>query len=191
MSRDGAESTVKPSHEAHVRKHLALTRAEDERVLAVVGAYRAGKVQQIMTRTAGDVLGGATGNLGGLITSASMAKTLNKQRDAALDRTAGPDLPVAERNFLALTTGRLLVYKLGGFPTARPTKLLHDIPLARIGWVTKPTPPTGLIKASRFDIGVDSGEVARLEFPRAMARQGVELIRKLIDLVAPPQAAGS
>ncbi|MEU6019671.1 hypothetical protein ABZ826_38715 [Streptomyces sp. NPDC047515] len=191
MSRDGAEPTVKPSHEAHVRKHLALTRGEDERVLAVVGAYRAGKVQQIMTRTAGDILGGATGNLGGLITSASMAKTLNEQRDAALDRTAGPDLPVAERNFLALTTGRLIVYKLGGFPTARPTKLLHDIPLARIEWIRKPGPPTGLIKASRFDIGVDSGEVARLEFPRAMAGQGVELIRKLIGLAAPPQEGDS
>ncbi|WP_335936404.1 hypothetical protein [Streptomyces sp. PTD5-9] len=187
MSRERTGSGVKPSYEAHVRKHLAAVGAEDETVLAVVGAYRAGKIQQIMTRTAGDVLGGATGNMGGLITGVSVARSLNKRRDAALDRTAGPDLPVAERNFLALTTGRLIVYKLGGFPLARPTKMLQDLPLDRIAWLTMPQPPTGPLSPSRFDIGLDTGEVARLEFPRAVAGQGIELIRKLAGLVAPPR----
>ncbi|MFB7600626.1 hypothetical protein [Streptomyces sp. NPDC056160] len=102
-----------------------------------------------------------------------------KQVDAALDRSAGPDLPVRERNVLALTSGRLLVFSLGGLITPQPRKLQWDFPLDEVRWVSRSRLTTGAAMALRADIGLADGHVARLDFPRAAVKPGQALLQEL------------
>lgn len=80
---------------------------------------------------------------------------------------------------LALTTGRLLVFSLGGVITPQPGKMLWDIPLEKVLWVSRGELTTGMAMALRVDIGLADGHVTRLEFPRAAVQPGQALIDEL------------
>ncbi|WP_194898136.1 hypothetical protein [Catenulispora pinisilvae] len=183
---------MKPSQVERVRKYLTSAGVEGEEVLAVATAYPAGRVSTLTKGMKSEVTGLAVGGGVGALAGKKAGRDRQKQRvDAALDRSAGPDLPVRERNVLALTTGRLLVFSLGGLITSQPRKLQWDLPLAEIAWAAKGELTTGMAMALRVDVGLADGRVARLEFPRAAVKDGTALIDELIRRLPEPPAEPS
>ncbi|MEU5087563.1 hypothetical protein [Streptomyces sp. NPDC021356] len=171
---------MKPSQVERVRKYLASAGVRDEEVLGVALAYPAGRVSTLMAGLKSEVAGAAAaGPVGAVVGKQAGRVRRRKQVDAALDRSAGPDLPVRERNVLALTSGRLLVFSLGGLITPQPRKLQWDFPLDEVGWVSRGRLTTGAAMALRADIGLADGHVARLEFPRAAVKPGQALLQEL------------
>lgn len=151
---------MKPSQESRVRKYLTSEGIEGEEVLAVALAYPAGRVARVVSGMKGEVLGAAGGGGAGALAGKKIARDRSKRAtDAATDRSAGADFPVNERNVLALTTGRVLIFSLGGFITPQPRKLLWDIELDDVDGVSKPVLTTGMAKALRVDISVADGRV--------------------------------
>ena len=180
---------MKPSQEERVKKYLASTKIEGEEVLEVAAAYPAGRVSTVMAGLKSETAGFAAGGGVGARVGKKMGRDRQKQRvEAALDRSSGPDLPVRDRNVLALTTGRLLIFSLGGLITPQPRKLQWDLPLDKIAWAAKGELTTGLSMALRVDIGLANGQVARLEFPRAAVKPGEALIDELMRRVPEPPA---
>jgi hypothetical protein len=172
---------MKPTQEKRVRAYLASVGAgEDERVLEVALAYPAGRVSQVVAGLKGEVIGAAAGGAAGAVAGKQMARDASRKRTkAALDRSEGADLPVRDRNVMALTTGRLLLFSMGGVLTPQPRKVQWDIPLADVVRVSKPQLVTGAAKALRVDVALADGRVARLEFPRAAVAAGEVLVREL------------
>jgi hypothetical protein len=171
---------VKPSQVERVRKYLASAGVPDEEVLGVATAYPAGRVSTLTKGMKSEVTGFAAGGGAGALAGKKAGRDRQRRLvEASLDRAAGPDLPVRERNVLALTTGRLLVFSIGGLITPQPRKLLWDVPLADVEWASKGELTTGMAMALRVDIGLADGRVARLEFPRAAVKAGEALVDEL------------
>jgi len=189
MTESSLAIPAKEYYAKRVRHYLAV-RGLDEEVLAALPISPAGLAKARQTRDIGGVVGEASG---GTPQSAGagrgIATGINARRDAAVDRGAGPDLPVPKSSMLVLTTGRLLVFsvfQLGLF-NARPKSSKWDIPLADVLWVSQPSRDSGigLVKVLRVEIGVSSGHVLRVEFPQVVAEKGASLIAELARRIGP------
>ncbi|MFI1096953.1 hypothetical protein [Streptomyces sp. NPDC020917] len=182
---------MKPSQEKRVRAYLESAGAGEEQVLEVALAYPAGRVTRLFAGLKGEVIGAAAGGAAGAVVGKQMATDASRKRtDAALDRSGGADLPVGERNMMALTTGRLLLFTMGGAFTPLPKKLLWDIALSDVAQVPKPQLVAGVAKALRVDVALADGRVARLEFPRAAVAAGEVLVRELRARIGKDAAQG-
>jgi hypothetical protein len=182
---------AKEYYAKRVRHYLAL-RGHDEVVLAAEPIRPAGQTMARQTRDIGGIVGGAvTGSAGA---GRGIATEINARRDAAVDRGAGPDLPVPKSAVLVLTSGRLLVfsvYQLGPF-NAKPKSSRWDVPLADVLWTSRPSRDSGLplARVLRTEIGVSSGHVLRIEFPQVVAERGAALVAELARRIEPSAAKG-
>lgn len=184
MTESNLAIPAKEYYAKRVRHYLTL-RGHDEAVLAAEPVSPSGLTKARQTRDIGGLIGGAVGG-SSVSTSAGrgIATEINARRNAAVDRAAGPDLPVPKSSVLVLTSGRLLVFslfQLGPF-SSKPKSSRWDIPLADVLWVSQPSRDSGIGPLSRVlqvEIGVSSGHVLRVEFPQVVAERGAALIAEL------------
>jgi hypothetical protein len=192
MTESSLAIPAKEYYAKRVRHYLAV-RGLDEEVLAAQPISPAGLTKARQTRDIGGVLGEVIGgNAQSAGAGRGIATEINARRDAGVDRTAGPDLPVPKSSMLVLTSGRLLVfsiYQLGIF-NAKPKSSKWDIPLADVVWVSQPSRDSGigLVKVLRVEIGVSSGHVLRVEFPQVVAEKGASLVAELARRIRPSTA---